>query len=66
MTCRRTAEEADPGVLRMGVLPFAGVEGDCIGLASGRLAGVVDEGRLPGDGEIAAVRPRGLRTGIDD
>ena len=62
----RCAEE--PGVDRMGCLPRAGVAGDCIGLANGRLtdccAGVVDAGRPEGGGDKAEERLKGLRTGM--
>jgi hypothetical protein len=56
------------GVDRMGSLFRAGVAGDCMGLARGRLvccAGVVDAGRVEGGGERADERLSGLRTGID-
>jgi len=61
-------ESDDEGVICAEDLFLAGVDGDCIGLASGRLEpdcgpGMVDPGRT-GGGESAEVRPRGLRTGI--
>jgi hypothetical protein len=50
--CRAEAGVEDRGVDRIGVLPLAGVAGDCIGLANRRLGawrtGVVDAGRLGG------------------
>lgn len=62
--------DEEPGVEREATLPRAGVEGDCIGLANGRLAGccagVVDAGRLDGGGERAEERLSGLRTGMPD
>lgn len=64
-----TESDEEPGVVCVTDLFLAGVEGDCIGLASGRrptgcCAGVVDAGRVLGGGESAEVRLRGLRTGI--
>ncbi|KAH7410512.1 helicase C-terminal domain-containing protein [Phaeosphaeria sp. MPI-PUGE-AT-0046c] len=47
--CRLEAGVDERGVDRIGSLPLAGVEGDCIGLARGRFdccMGVVDAGRL--------------------
>jgi hypothetical protein len=54
--------------MKLGLL--RGVDGDCIGLATGRLkddfAGVAVAEWADGGGESIEERPSGLRTGIDD
>lgn len=66
--CRADAGVEERGVERMGSLPFAGVAGECIGLARGRRpwAGVVEPVRVEGGGDRADERLRGLRSGIED
>lgn len=66
--CRADAGVDERGVERMGSLPFAGVAGDCIGLARGRrpCAGVVEPVRVIGGGDRAEERLNGLRSGIED
>jgi hypothetical protein len=61
-------ESADMGVVCAVARFLAGVDGDCIGLASGRREpdwdpGMVEPGRA-GGGESAEARPSGLRTGM--